>query len=82
VTDDIPSVPTEIDDVNSTVRVVVDRSRCSGIGICESIAPEYFEVDSDGTNVQRRDVVADGDLEDVEEAVRSCPAAALYLTRI
>ncbi|MEP6631669.1 MAG: ferredoxin [Lapillicoccus sp.] len=30
------------------VRIVVDRGRCSGMGICESLAPEHFEVGDDG----------------------------------
>lgn len=30
------------------VRIVVDRTRCVGMGICEGIDPEQFQVQSDG----------------------------------
>jgi len=59
-------------------RIHVDRARCTGIGICESIAPAVFEVDDDGTLMLSAETVQD-DLETVEEAVRSCPAMALTL---
>jgi ferredoxin len=64
----------------STMRIVVDRSRCTGIGICESIAPDNFEVGEDGALVVIRDDVAEASRADVEEAVRSCPAMALSVS--
>ena len=30
------------------MKVVVDRSRCSSIGMCEAIAPDLFEIGPDG----------------------------------
>ena len=64
-----------------TLRIVVDRGRCTGIGICESLSPDRFEVDDDGTLIVHDDVVADGDLAEIESAVNGCPAAALRLSR-
>lgn len=61
-----------------TVRIVVDRSRCSSIGICESIAPDVFEVGDDGALVLLVDDVAEVD-EALADAVRTCPAMALSL---
>jgi ferredoxin len=60
------------------MEIIVDRGRCTGIGICESVAPEYFEVDDDGklTLVATPDELSRAL---VEEAVRSCPARALRL---
>lgn len=60
------------------MKIVVDRGRCTGIGICESIAPDVFEVGDDGALVVLRQQVIDGG-ELVAEAVRSCPAMALTL---
>ena len=57
--------------------VVVDRTRCSGIGICESIAPDFFEVGDDGALLLLREDFADGERPAIEDAVGSCPAAAL-----
>lgn len=60
-------------------KIIVDRNRCTGIGICESIAPEHFEVGDDGALTLISDRFTESDYEAVEEAVRSCPAKALKL---
>lgn len=61
------------------LRVIVDRSRCSSIGLCESVAPDYFEIGDDARLILHREEVSPEDERDVREAVRSCPAAALTL---
>ncbi|MFE7569911.1 ferredoxin [Streptomyces sp. NPDC057539] len=61
------------------MKIAVDRGRCTGIGICESISPAYFEVGDDGVLILVRETVGEADREQVEEAVRSCPAAALAI---
>lgn len=60
------------------MKIVVDRARCTGIGICESVAPHVFEVDDDGALVLMVEEAEDGD-EAVTEAVRTCPAMALAM---
>ncbi len=62
-------------------KIVVDRTRCTGLGICESLAPEFFEVDEDGTLVLLEENVSDGAMRSVEEAVAGCPTEALRLLR-
>lgn len=57
----------------------MDRARCIGLGICESLAPDTFEVDDDGALVLLSDL-ADDDDDAVAEAVRGCPATALTIT--
>ncbi len=60
-------------------RVQVDRERCVGSGVCESLAPEVFEIDDDGVlQVHREEPTAD-DMDGVRDAVQSCPARALVL---
>lgn len=63
------------------MRIVVDRSRCSGIGICESITDKYFEVGDDGAVNLLEEHPDDADVEAVEEAVMSCPVQALALNK-
>ena len=63
----------------TAMRIVVDRGRCTGIGICESIAETYFEVGDDGGMIILRDDISESDLTNVELAVRSCPAVALSI---
>jgi ferredoxin len=61
------------------MEIHVDRARCTGIGMCESVTADYFEVLDDGTLALHRVDVPGHDLALVEDAVRACPAAALSL---
>lgn len=61
------------------MKVCVDRAKCTGLGICESLAPDFFEVDDLGELVFKADVVDNGQLDDVRQAVDSCPTEALSL---
>ncbi|WP_158890867.1 ferredoxin [Amycolatopsis anabasis] len=63
------------------MRVLVDRSKCTGLGICESLAPEHFEVNDDGDLVLLDENVDERAMADVEQAVASCPTEALRLER-
>jgi ferredoxin len=59
------------------VKIVVNQDRCTGLGICESIAPGFFEIGDDGALVLLRDRFGESDRAGIEEAVRSCPTLAL-----
>ncbi|GAA3161221.1 ferredoxin [Rhodococcus erythropolis] len=61
------------------MKIIVDRGRCTGIGICESVSEDYFEVADDGSLILHKELVDDDDKNLVREAVRSCPAKALTL---
>lgn len=61
-------------------RVQVDRERCVGSGVCESLAPEVFEIDDEGVLQVHREEPGDDQLDDVRDAVQQCPARALALT--
>jgi ferredoxin len=63
------------------MKVVVDRGKCTGLGICESLAPTFFEVDDNGDLLLLEEDIAPDDLADVEEAVRGCPTEALRIER-
>ena len=65
---------------NAAPRIEVDTSRCQGTGVCESIAPSYFEVREDGSMHVIRADVAPEDLDRVRDAVDSCPTLALRLS--
>ncbi len=61
------------------MRVEVDRARCTGHGICESVAPDVFEVRDDGS-LRIADADRPGsDRVRMMSAVTQCPAAALRL---
>ncbi|WP_328353182.1 ferredoxin [Mycobacterium sp. NBC_00419] len=63
------------------MKVVVDFTKCTGLGICESMAPEFFEVNDDGDLVLLKDAISDDELQSVEEAVSGCPTEALRIER-
>ncbi len=63
-------------------RISVDTARCSGIGLCEALAPETLEVGDDGCARVLSDRFDESHLEQVEEAVRSCPTQSLSIERV
>lgn len=62
------------------MRVEVDLDKCTGHGICESIAEDVFEVQDDGIVLIRDSERPEVDRDRMRQAVTQCPAAALRLT--
>jgi ferredoxin len=62
------------------MRVEVDLDRCTGHGICESIADDVFEVLDDGIVLIHDNERPESDRVRMQQAVTQCPAAALRLT--
>ncbi|MFF0105668.1 ferredoxin [Streptomyces sp. NPDC085927] len=63
------------------MKVEVDYGKCTGLGICESLAPAFFEVNDEGELVLIKDDITDDELQGVEEAVAGCPTEALRIVR-
>jgi ferredoxin len=61
------------------MRLEVDVDKCTGHGICESIADDVFEVQDDGLLIIDHDMAAMSDRDLLQQAVIQCPAAALRL---
>ena len=61
------------------MKVVVDRTKCSSIGICESIAPDIFEIGADGALNILIDQIAPDRRTEVEQACADCPTQALSI---
>lgn len=60
--------------------VHIDRDLCIGAGTCVALAPKAFVCDKDGKAVILE--TADEETEEmILEAARSCPVAAIILTR-
>jgi ferredoxin len=62
------------------MKILVDRQRCDGNGVCMGIAPEVFDVDDD-LYLHVVDPIPDDPelLARVKQAVTSCPILALKL---
>jgi ferredoxin len=63
------------------MKILVDYDKCTGLGICESLAPDHFEVNDDGDLVLLEEFVNDDDVQAVEEACAGCPTEALRVER-
>lgn len=61
------------------MRIVLDRPRCEGHGLCEEAAPDLMHIDDDGELIIDRDEVGDAETAAATAAVRMCPVAALRL---
>jgi ferredoxin len=61
------------------VRVEVDLSKCTGHGICESIAEDVFAVQDDGAVLILANERPESDRERMQRTVTQCPTAALRL---
>jgi len=59
------------------MRIIADRTRCEGHGMCEALLPNVFQVDESGKVRVLVDQVAESDRADAELAVDSCPVEAL-----
>ncbi len=62
------------------VMVNVDPTRCVRFGFCEHEAPEIFQLRGDG-RLTYRPAVPHGQVEQVVQAARVCPARAIVLSR-
>jgi ferredoxin len=61
------------------MKVKVDHTKCSGIGLCEMTAPTVFEIRDDGQSHVINEQPPDDEMAYVEDAVAGCPAAALSI---
>jgi ferredoxin len=61
------------------MRVEVDLSKCTGHGICESIADDVFEVRDDGRVLMHENERPESDRDRMQQAVTQCPTGAVRL---
>lgn len=61
------------------MKIEVDRSKCEGLGMCEAMAHEFFEVQDDGTMVVLNETPGEEHRQDLTAAVDACPVLALTL---
>jgi ferredoxin len=61
----------------SPMKITVDTERCTGHGVCESIADDVFEVGDEGLVHLLQTEVGEDRRSDIESAVAECPTQAL-----
>jgi ferredoxin len=61
------------------MKIAVDYDKCSGLGMCESVAPDVFEVEDDGSLTLHLTEVPEGREDEMRQACEACPTEALSL---
>lgn len=61
------------------MKIVADYDVCEGLGMCQSMAHEYFELDDDDNMFILNENPPEEDRAKVKAAVESCPVSALKL---
>ena len=61
------------------MRIVLDENKCSSLGMCESVAPDVFEVGDDGALKLLNPTPPGEQRALMEEAVAACPTSALSI---
>ena len=61
------------------MKLNVDTSKCSGIGLCEMAAPTVYKVGDDGQSHVLKDELSTEELPAVDEAIIGCPTGALSM---
>ena len=62
------------------MKIMLDRPRCEGHGLCEEAAPQLMHLDDEGELILDVETVeTDVDRDAASLAVRVCPVAALRL---
>jgi ferredoxin len=62
------------------LRLVVDRTRCEGYGLCEQAAPDLLQLNDDDEPVVALESIPPSSQALADAAVRACPVAALRLS--
>ncbi|GAA1028844.1 MULTISPECIES: ferredoxin [Amycolatopsis] len=61
------------------MKIVADHGKCEGLGMCEAMADQFFEVGDDGVVQVLDETPPEEDRQFVDAAVQACPVAALRL---
>ncbi|MFE5284872.1 ferredoxin [Nocardia sp. NPDC056611] len=62
------------------MKIIVEPSKCDGLGMCEAVAPDLFEVGPDGIVRVLDDAPGEDRRVDVQAAIDACPVLALKLS--
>lgn len=64
---------------HDAMKIIADRDKCMGNGLCEAVHSDVFEVGDDGMVLVRDENVRADDRTLLQQAVAICPAFALRL---
>lgn len=67
---------------NIVLRVIADRSKCCGYGLCAQVCPQVYKLDESGLVYMDSDIVPAGLEEEAREGAACCPAEALVIEEV
>lgn len=59
------------------MKVKVNSDSCIGCGACTAIAPDVFEINDEGISEAMVNEVTEDEVDNVKEAIESCPTGAI-----
>jgi len=62
-----------------TYKIVYDRSKCIGAASCVDLAPDTWELDSEGLAKCKKTSFTQSELDKQVKAAKSCPAHAISI---
>ena len=60
-------------------RVIIERSKCCGYGLCAALCPEIYKLDEGGIAYVDSDLVPEELLVAAREGAAACPAEAIVV---
>lgn len=64
------------------VRIIADRSRCCGYGLCATLCPEVYKLDDEGLVYVESEFVPAEFENGAREGAAACPAEALTIEEV
>ena len=58
-------------------KVIIERSRCCGYGLCAAICPDVYKLDANGIVYLENELVPEGMEDAAIEGAAACPAEAI-----
>ncbi|MCX5542107.1 ferredoxin [Paraburkholderia sp. CNPSo 3076] len=69
-------------DSNNLVKVMIDYDACAGHGQCEAVAPDIFQVDSEGMVHLLQETVGPDLRPQLDLAIKRCPECVIRFEMI
>lgn len=63
-------------------RVVTERSRCCGYGLCAALCPEVYKLDAEGLVYVESDIIPAAYENEAKEGAAACPAEAIMIEEV
>ena len=60
-------------------KLIVDKDKCIGCGMCVNSFPDYFDFDDEGLSEVKKEEVEPEEKKEILDAVEMCPTEAISI---